>query len=84
MYFQRADFEQFRTLAGRVMWESVQKGKEVQEGWMLLKKEIFKVQEQTVHVCHKISRWGRPAWLNREHLLSLWGKNRDYVQWKKE
>ena len=37
--FWRADFELFRTLVGRVSWDSVLKVKGVQEGWSLLKKE---------------------------------------------
>ena len=36
--YQRVDFEVFRTLVGRVPWDSVLKGKGVQEGWLLLKK----------------------------------------------
>ena len=50
MDFQRADLELFRTLVGKVLWESVLKGKEVQEGWMLLKKEVLKAQEKAVPV----------------------------------
>ena len=38
--FWMADFELFRTLVGRVPWESVLKGRGAQEGWMLLKKEV--------------------------------------------
>ena len=37
--FWRADFELFRTLVGRVSWDSVLKVKGVQEGCSLLKKE---------------------------------------------
>ena len=40
--FWRADFEMFRTLAERVTWDSVLKGKEVQEGWPHLKNEVLK------------------------------------------
>ena len=81
--FQRADFELFRTLVGRVPWDSVLKGKEVQEGRMLLKKEVLRMQEQAVSLCHKMSRWGRrPAWMNREVFLKLQEK-RIYLLWKK-
>ena len=48
MNFQRADFDLFRALVARVPWESLLKGKGVQEAWMLLKTEILKVQEQAV------------------------------------
>lgn len=82
--FQRADFESFRTLVGRVLWKSVLKGREVQEDWILLKKEVFKVQKQAVPVCRKMSQRGRKlAWLNRELFLSGRKKKRVYVQWKK-
>ena len=72
MDFWRADFELFRILVGRVPWESVLMGRGVQEHWTLLKKEVLKAQKQAVPVCHKMGRWGRrPAWLNRELLLSV-------------
>jgi len=46
--FWRADLELFRTLVGRVPWDSVLEGKGIQEGWMLLRKEVLEVQEQAV------------------------------------
>lgn len=49
--FWKADFGLFRRLIGRVSWEVVLKGKGVQEGWTLFKKEILKVQEQAVPTC---------------------------------
>ena len=39
--FWRAEL--FRTLVGRVTWDSVLKGKGVQEGWLLLKKGVLEV-----------------------------------------
>ena len=64
--FQRADFEQFRTLAQRVPWDSVLKGKGVQEGWLLLKKEVLKAQEQAIPLCRKMNWWERRLpWMNR-------------------
>ena len=69
--FRRADFELFRTLVGRVPWEAVQKGRGVQEGWALLKKEILMAQERSVPTCPKTSQHVRPAWLNRELWLEL-------------
>ena len=69
---QRADLELFRTLVGRVPREAVLKGRGVQESWALLKKEIFKAQEQSAFMCPKTSQCGRRlAWLNRELLLEL-------------
>ena len=49
--FQRADFELFRTLVGEVPWEVVLKGRGVQEGWALFKKEILMAQEQSDPMC---------------------------------
>ncbi|GAB0206513.1 hypothetical protein GRJ2_003116900 [Grus japonensis] len=70
--FWRADFGLFRGLVERVPWETVLKGKGVQEGWTFFKKEILKPQEQAVPMCRKMSRWGRGlAWLNRELWLEL-------------
>ncbi len=82
--FKRADFDLFRTLVARVPWESLLKGKGVQEAWTLLKMEILKAQEQAVPECCKASRRGRrPVWMNRELLLRLRKKKRVYVLWKK-
>lgn len=50
--------------------ELVLKGKGIQKGWMFLKKENLKVQNQAVPPCHKMIQWGRrSAWLNRELLM---------------
>jgi len=66
------DFELFQTGVGRIPWESVLKGKGVQEGWLLLRKEALKAQEQAVCLCCKMCWWGRrPVWVNSEHLLRL-------------
>ena len=78
-----ADFKLFRTLIGRIPSESVLKGKGVQEGWMLLKKEVLKVQEQAVPLCCMVSRQGRPVWRNRKPFLRLQEKKRIYLLWKK-
>ncbi|KAK4828567.1 hypothetical protein QYF61_027657 [Mycteria americana] len=68
MDFQRADFDLFRTLVERVPWETVLKGKGVQEQWAFFKKEVLKVQEQAVPM---------------ELLLGLREKQRVYHFWKK-
>ena len=54
--FWRVDFELFRTLVGRVPWESVLKCRGVQEGWTLLKKEVLKAREQAIPMCHKMNQ----------------------------
>ena len=40
--FQRVDFDLLRMLVAGVPWESLVKGKGVQEAWTLLKMEILK------------------------------------------
>ncbi|KAF1595969.1 UNVERIFIED_CONTAM: hypothetical protein FQV16_0016447, partial [Eudyptes robustus] len=56
----------------------------IQEGWTIFKKEVLKVQEQAVPMCHKKNGRGRrPAWLNGELLLGLRKKRRVYHLWKK-
>lgn len=42
--FGRADFKLFRMLVGRIPWELVLKGRDVQEDWTFFRKEILKVQ----------------------------------------
>ncbi|KFQ22405.1 hypothetical protein N332_14875, partial [Mesitornis unicolor] len=82
--FWRTDFGLFRDLVGRVPWEAVLKGKGVQEGWILFKKEILKAQDEVVPVCRKMSQQGRrPAWMNRELWVELREKKRVYGLWKK-
>ena len=56
MDFWRAEFELLRALAGRVPWDSVLKGERIQEGWLLLKKEVLKTQEQSVQECCKMTK----------------------------
>ena len=46
--FGRADYELFRTLVGRVPWDSVLKDKGIQEGISPFKKEVLKAQEQPI------------------------------------
>ena len=85
--FQRADFEVFRTLVGRVAWEAVLKGRGVLEGCALLKKEILMAQERSVPRRPKMSQCGRrPAWLNRDLRLELRKKKkkRGFVVFGKE
>jgi len=41
--FCKTDFELLRILVGRVPWESIVKGKGVQEVWMLLQMEILRL-----------------------------------------
>jgi len=53
------DFELSRTLVGRVPWDSVLKGKRVQEGCLLLKKEVLKAQEQAIPLSCKMNWQGR-------------------------
>ena len=82
--FKRVDFDLFRMLVAQVPWESLLKGRGVQEAWMLLKMEILKAQEQAVPKCCKAScRGRRPVWVNWELLLRLQKKKRVYVLWKK-
>ena len=70
--FQRADFDLFRKLVAGVPWESLLKGKGVQEAWTLVKMEILKTQVQAVPECHKVSHRGRrTVWMNQELLLRL-------------
>ena len=57
--FRRVDFDLFRTLVAGIPWESLLRGKGLQEAWMLLKMEILKAQEQAVPKCCKASRRGR-------------------------
>ena len=81
--FQRADFELFIKLVEGVPWDSVLQSKGVQDGWLLFKKEVLKVQEQAVPLCCMVSRQGRPVWRNRKPFLRLQEKKRIYLLWKK-
>jgi len=53
-------------LIGRVCWESVLKGKGVQEGWSLLKMEVLEAQKQALPLCCQMRHQGRRlAWRNQ-------------------
>jgi len=82
--FSKSDFELFSSLVRRVPWDSLLKGKGVQEGWTLLKKEVSKAQEQAVPPSLKMS-WQRrrPAWMNRKLFLRLQEKKTICLLWKK-
>lgn len=73
--FWRVDFELSRTLVRSVPWESVLRGnKGVQKGCMVLKKEVLGAQKQAVLLCGKMSRQGRPAWINGTFSETPWEK----------
>ncbi|XP_071881468.1 uncharacterized protein [Anas platyrhynchos] len=81
--FRRADFGLLRTLVGGVPWEAVLKGRGVQKGWALFKRQILMAQERSIPMRPKMSQRGRrPAWLNRELWLELRRKKRVYNLWK--
>lgn len=48
--FWKADLDMSRRLVDGFLWEVVLKVKRVQEDWTFLKRQIFKEQEQAVHV----------------------------------
>ncbi|KAM9591180.1 uncharacterized protein ACIBXB_006077 isoform 1-T3 [Morphnus guianensis] len=56
MDFRRANFGLFKALVERVPWETVLKGKGVQEGWTFFKKEILMAQDQAIPMCCKSNR----------------------------
>lgn len=46
------------------------------------KNHLLKAPEQAILLCHKSSKWGRPAWLNREFLWELGHKKKIFNLWK--
>lgn len=56
----RTDFGLFRSLVNKVPWETVLKGRGVQEGWTFSRKEVLKAQEQTVPMYWKITQQEEP------------------------
>jgi len=82
--FRRAALGLFRCQVDGVPWETVLKGRGVQEGWTFFKNAILQVQDQATPMCQKTSPQGRrPAWLNRELWLELRKKKRVYDLCKK-
>jgi len=53
--FWRVDLELSKMLIGRLPWDAVLKGKGVQEGWSLLKKEVLKAKKQAIPMCCRTS-----------------------------
>ncbi|KAG6928006.1 hypothetical protein G0U57_008907, partial [Chelydra serpentina] len=70
--FRKADFDSLRELMGKVPWENNMRGKGVEESWLYFKESLLRLQEQTIPMCRKKSKYGRrPAWLNSEILAHL-------------
>ncbi|CAM4512741.1 unnamed protein product, partial [Caretta caretta] len=58
-------------------------GKGVQESRLYFKESILRLQEQTIPMCRKNSKYGRrPAWLNSEIFADLKHKKEAYEKWK--
>ncbi|GAB0204739.1 hypothetical protein GRJ2_002939500 [Grus japonensis] len=79
--FRRAEFGPFRSLINRVPWEVVLRGKAVQEGWKLFKKEILKAQDVP-----KDEPVGKKTGLAEQRALAGTQEKNGRVQgpWKKE
>ncbi|KAG6924381.1 hypothetical protein G0U57_017597, partial [Chelydra serpentina] len=70
-------------LMGKVPWEKNMRRKGVQESWLYFKEFLLRLQEQTIPMCRKKSKYGRqPAWLNSEILADLKHKKAAYKKWK--
>ncbi|CAM5133163.1 unnamed protein product, partial [Natator depressus] len=68
---------------GRIPWENNTRGKGDQESWLYFKESLLRLQEQTIPMCRKNSKYGRrPAWLNNEILADLKHKKEAYKKWK--
>ncbi|KAM7160392.1 uncharacterized protein RBU57_010555 [Macrochelys suwanniensis] len=81
--FRKADFDPLRELMGKVPWENNMRGKGVEESWLYFKESLLRLQEQTIPMCRKKSKYGRrPAWLNSEILADLKHKKEAYKMWK--
>lgn len=46
--FRRADFDLFRDLHGRVLWDKALEGRGAQENWLLLKDQLLQDQEWSI------------------------------------
>ncbi|CAM2100164.1 unnamed protein product [Caretta caretta] len=81
--FRKADFDSLRELMGRIPWENNMRGKGVPENWLYFKESLLGLQEQTILMCRKNSKYGRrPAWLNSKILADLKHKKEPYKKWK--
>ncbi|CAM5142384.1 unnamed protein product, partial [Natator depressus] len=83
--FRKADFDSLRELMGRIPWENNMRNnmrrKGVQQSWLYFKESLLKLQEQTIPMCRKNSKYGRrPGWLNSEILAEH--KKETYKKWK--
>ena len=81
--FQTANFKLFRTMVERVPWMVVLESVVAQEDWEYFKETVLKVQNLTIPMSRKMSRWARrPGWLNRDLWLDLKNKRKVYGLWK--
>ncbi|KAK4806778.1 hypothetical protein QYF61_005574 [Mycteria americana] len=51
---------------GRRLRENALEGKGAQDSWLVFKDNLLKAQQMSIPTCKKLSKCGRPLWMNRE------------------
>jgi len=81
--FRKANFQLFKELVSRTLWEMVLRDRGAEQGWQIFKEAFHKAQELSVPRCKKSGKEGkRLAWLSRDLLVKLKGKKEMDRQWK--
>jgi len=74
---RRADFALFKELLGGIPWDRALEGRGAHECWSLFKQHFLHAQKQCIPLRKKSSKGDRtPAWLNKELLAEIGGRER--------
>ncbi|KAF7236526.1 Cohesin subunit psc3, partial [Varanus komodoensis] len=81
--FKRANFGQLKARLRKVSWDRLQEGKQVEEGWMALKREVLEAQALTIPLVSKVGRRRRvPPWIRKEVVRGIRRKRNLRRKWE--
>jgi len=81
--FRKANFQLFKQLVNRILWETVLRDKGAEQSWQIFRDAFHRAKELLMPRCNKSGKEGkRPAWLSQELLVKLKDKKEMQKQWK--
>lgn len=83
LYFRRADFDLFRNLLDRVLWDKHLDGRGKPESWLIFKDGLLQVQEQCIPTKRNSGKNARrPLWMFLDKLKHTHKKSLQMVEAK--
>ncbi|GAB0209193.1 hypothetical protein GRJ2_003385000 [Grus japonensis] len=82
--FRKANFQLFKELVNRTLWETALRDKGAEQSWQIFKDAFYRAQELLIPRCKKSGKEGkRLAWMSQDLLVKLKGKKEMHRQWKR-